>query len=142
MADQYTADQMITALQKTKGMKTLAAQELGCAYNTVQRYIENYSSVRAAYELEREKRGDSLELTALNKALSGDTALLIFMLKTQFHERGFTERLRIEGNLKLEVVNQLVAVLIDKGFDPAETFEQMIKRLQTVDNGDPKLPSG
>jgi hypothetical protein len=81
-------------------------------------------------------------LTALKKAIAGDTALLIFMLKTQFHERGFTERLRIEGGLKLEVVNELATLLKEKGFDPAATFEQIIKRLQTVDNGDPKLPAG
>jgi hypothetical protein len=140
--EQFTAQQMINALIESQGFLTHAAHLLGCHYKTVERYVNVYPSVKEAVKEAREKRGDTLELTALKKAIAGDTALLIFMLKTQFHERGFTERLRIEGNLKLEVVNQLVAVLIEKGFDPAETFEQMIKRLQTVDNGDPKLPAG
>jgi hypothetical protein len=74
--------------------------------------------------------------------MKGNAQLLMFHLRTQFAERGYTEKLRIEGGLKLEVINQLVSALVDKGFDPADTFEQMIKRLETVDNGDPKLPAG
>jgi hypothetical protein len=93
----YTAQQMIDALVATKGMKTLAAVRLGCAYNTVQSYIEKYPTVREAYETAHSKMGDAVELKLYDKAMNGDTTAMIFMLKTKFRERGYSERFEMTG---------------------------------------------
>jgi molybdenum-dependent DNA-binding transcriptional regulator ModE len=103
----YTAKQIIQALEETKGMKTLAAKKLGCSYNTVQRYINEYPTVKEAYEQAHNTMGDAVELKLYDKAMSGDTTAMIFMLKTKFKSRGYVERQEVTGQdgsaLKIEI---------------------------------------
>ena len=93
----YSAKQIIEALEDTKGMKTLAAKKLGCSYNTIQRYINEYPTVKEAYEKAHNLMGDAVELKLYEKAMSGDTTAMIFMLKTKFKERGYVERKEVTG---------------------------------------------
>jgi hypothetical protein len=135
--DQYTAEQMITALQATKGMVTLAARHLGCSVNTVQRYIEKYPTVKTARDTERDKMGDAVELALYDEAVNKrNTAALIFMAKTLFKDRGYIERLEIYGNLNITLVNKLAQLLEAQGHDPSSTFNDMIAELmkQNVDS--------
>src|SRR5688572_8703617 len=91
--EKYTAEQMIKALQATKGMITLAARHLGCSHVTVLRYIEQYPTVKAARDQERDKMGDAVELALYDEAVNKrNTAALIFMAKTLFKDRGYVER--------------------------------------------------
>ena len=96
--EQYKAEQMIAALQATKGMVTLAARHLGCSVNTVQRYISEYPTVKAARDTEREKMGDAVELALYDEAVNKrNTAALIFMAKTLFKDRGYVDRQEVTG---------------------------------------------
>lgn len=124
--EKYTAEQMIEALQATKGMITLAAQHLGCSVHTIQRYIKHYPTVKAAKETEREKLGDRVELTLYNEAIKQrNVTALIFLAKTQFKDRGFVEQL----NVNITIVNKLVRLLEAKGHDPSDVFNDMIAAL-------------
>lgn len=124
--EKYTAEQMIEALQATKGMVSLAARKLGCSHVTVLRYIEQYPTVKAARDAERYKMGDSVELTLYDEAIQKrNVTALIFLAKTLFKDRGFVEQL----NINITVVNKLVRLLEAKGHDPSEVFNEMIAAL-------------
>jgi hypothetical protein len=101
--EQYTAAQMIEALKATRGMKTLAAKRLGCAYNTVVRYIDKYPTVKQAQHEAHEGLGDAVETTLISQALgkqakdgeytrAPNITALIFLAKTRFKDRGYVER--------------------------------------------------
>ena len=121
--EQYTAQQMIDALMATKGMKTLAARKLGCSYVTVQRYIEKYPTVRAAFEEAQEQSGDMVELKLLEQIQKGDTTAIIFALKTRYRSRGYNERLDIGFDIaQLKEFNEMMRSI---GKDPAVVLKRM-----------------
>jgi len=106
--DKFPAQEMIAALAETRGMITLAAKRLGCASNTVRRYIREYPTVAAAKEEAHENLGDNVELTLVAMAMgerdkSGhytrepNIAALIFLAKTKFKARGYVERMEYTG---------------------------------------------
>ena len=126
--DKYTAEQMITALRETKGMLTLAARKLGCSNTTVMRYINEYPTVKAARDEEREKMGDAVELALYDEAVNKrNTAALIFMAKTLFKDRGYVERQEV--NINLQIVNKLVHLLEEQGHDASRVFNDMVAEL-------------
>lgn len=97
-AEKFTAEQVADALTETRGMKTLAAKRLGCAYNTIQRYIDKYASVRDALDRAHESLGDQVELALFDEAVNKrNTAALIFLAKTKFKARGYVERSEVTG---------------------------------------------
>ena len=57
----YTAEQMIKAVRKNKGILTLAARDLGCTRQTVHRYVNNYATIKAAVDDERNSLLDMAE---------------------------------------------------------------------------------
>jgi len=106
--EKYTAQEMINALTETRGMITLAAKRLGCAPNTVRRYVENYVTVAEAKYEAHENLGDQVELTLVSEALgerdangkytrAPNTASLIFLAKTKYKDRGYVERQEFTG---------------------------------------------
>lgn len=127
----YTTEQMINALKATKGMKTLAAQHLGCDYRTVQSYIEKFPTVAAAYAEIHERTGDTVELKLIEKVMSGDTTAIIFALKTKYRSRGYTER--IELGVDPELLLTLIAAIKDHGLEPSKIFNSMIAELVDAD---------
>jgi len=130
--EQFTAQEMIDALTATRGMITLAAQKLDCAPNTVRRYIREYKSVAEAQRTNRDKMTDAVELKLYDKMMSGDTTAIIFYLKTQARDRGYVEKILIEGNIQLELVNQVVKAAEAAGVDASEVFNAIIAELAAV----------
>lgn len=126
--DRFTAEQVAAALTATKGMKTLAAKQLGCSYNTVHRYVNEYATVKTAYEEAQAARGDALELKAYNEAMNGNSALLIFLLKTQFKDRGYTERLEIDMRY-VPMVKQIEQLAAQRGTSAGDLFNDLISVL-------------
>ena len=106
-SDKYTAQEMIDALTFTKGMITVAARKLGCAPNTVRRYIREYKTVAEAKREAHENLGDQVELTLASMALGErdaagrfirepNIAALIFIAKTKFRDRGYVEKQHVQ----------------------------------------------
>lgn len=100
-------------------MVTLAAKRIGCAPNTVRRYIREYVTVAEAKQEAHENLGDQVELTLVSMALGErsqtgkfirepNIAALIFLAKTKFKERGFVERQEQDhiGELIVRVVRE------------------------------------
>lgn len=105
-ADQYTITEMVDALTKTRGMKTLAAKQLGCAYNTIVSYMEKYPEVAQAAVDAHENMLDAVELKLFERCMQNDITAIIFTLKTQGRKRGYIEKQEQEhsGGLKIEIV--------------------------------------
>lgn len=127
--EQYTAQQMIDALLATRGMTTLAAKRLGCSWNTVNRYIEKYPTVKAAQIEAQEQSGDMVELKLLERVQAGDTTAIIFALKTRYRDRGYNERLDIGFDVaQLKEFNEAMRNL---GKDPADILRKMTDRARS-----------
>jgi len=68
----FTPEQMIRAIEETKGLITLTARKLGCTAETVRGYARRYASVRKALEEEREKTLDVAELALFSQVQAGE----------------------------------------------------------------------
>ena len=132
--DQYTAQQMIDALLAENGMATRAAKRLGCSHTTVYRYIDTYPTVAAAKELAHEQLGDQLELTLYDEALKErNTAVMIFLAKTKYKSRGYTERVEnINLDLTPELQKQLNEVAKALGVSAGDLLEAYVQELARV----------
>lgn len=89
---QYTAADIIVALEQTKGMISLAAKRLGCHPNTVRNYAKRYPSVAQALQEQREGFIDTAELALMNAVKKGEGWAIAFTLRTIGRNRGYVER--------------------------------------------------
>ena len=88
----YTVGQVAEALDACKGLIYLAARRLGCTSATVINYTNRYPSLRAIVAEFRGRRVDAAE-AALDKAvLAGEPWAVLFLLRTQGKDRGYTEK--------------------------------------------------
>lgn len=128
----YKINDMINAINATKGMVYVAADKLGCDPVTIYNYAKKYPEVQAAIDAQRGRMVDTAEL-ALWKALqNGEGWAISLTLKTIGRERGYTEKLLIEGNIQLELVNQVVKAAEQAGVDASEVFNAIIAELAAV----------
>jgi hypothetical protein len=95
--DKYTIDQVIAALKATGGIKTLAAQKLGCDPSTVHGYINRYWEIGEAVAQVAESVLDLAEAKLLKHIKGGNLTAIIFYLKTQGKQRGWVERVEATG---------------------------------------------
>lgn len=126
--EQFTAKQMIDALRQTKGMITLAARQLGCASNTVRRYVREYPTVAEAWKEFHEQTGDAVELALYDEAINKrNTAALIFLAKTKYKGRGYTERLEhVILDVPVALQEELKRELEAAGIDQQTVFRELI----------------
>ena len=54
MGNSYTAQTFIDAIPGTGGIVSAIARKVGCEWNTARKYIDNYPTVKAAYDAECE----------------------------------------------------------------------------------------
>lgn len=90
--EKFTAGEMIEAIKKNNGILAKAAQALGCSRKTVSNYVNNYTTVKDAYDEANETNIDFVESKLMSNIQSGDTTAIIFFLKTKAKKRGYVER--------------------------------------------------
>lgn len=93
----YTIDQMVEAAHSSYGLVANMAKKLGCERQTVYNYAKKYKTVETAIEQARVGIVDIAETALLKKIAGGDTASIIFTLKTLGKARGYVERSEITG---------------------------------------------
>lgn len=94
MADKphYTAQQMVEALESSRGLVSVAAKRMRCSPTTIRAYAKKHKSVAEAMRDQRAEVTDMAE-AALFKAISnGEAWAVCFYLKTQGKDRGYVER--------------------------------------------------
>lgn len=89
---QFTATDIIKALDEHKGMVYLAAKALRCSHQTIYNYAKRYVSVQEAIDRNRGQVLDTAELALYNAILSGEHWAVTFALKTIGRERGYVEK--------------------------------------------------
>jgi transposase-like protein len=93
----FTPEQMIKALEESKGLIAPAARALGCSRATVRSYIDEYSAVAQA-KLDQEEAVKDMAENALYAAiLRGEAWAICFYLKCRAKDRGYVERAELTG---------------------------------------------
>jgi hypothetical protein len=96
---EQTAKKIIAAIKDrdVRGLLTKAANKAGVSYRTVNRYVHDFPSVAEAWQEAKEAMLDFAESKLYEKINHGDTACIIFYLKTQGKNRGYVERQEFAG---------------------------------------------
>lgn len=99
MADKehWTAKQMIDALTESKGLISIAARKLGCSYNTVRNYIDNYPTVAAVLKEQRAAFVDIAELKLMGAVNSSQPWAVSLVLRTLGKDRGYVPSTEVTG---------------------------------------------
>jgi len=113
--DKFTAQQMITAIEKANGNLSVAAEYLGCTRKTVYRYVNKFSTVKDALEDSRETSVDFVENKLMKAIKDGNITAMIFFLKTQGKHRGWVERQEITGKDGAPMEINTVEIVKDYG---------------------------
>ena len=93
----YTQEQMIEALEQSKGLIAPAARALGCSRDTIRSYLDEYSAVAQA-KLDQEEAVKDMAENALYAAiLRGEAWAICFYLKCRAKDRGYVERAELTG---------------------------------------------
>jgi hypothetical protein len=97
MANKYTQEAMIRAIEAANGMIYIAARKLGCSHQTVYNYARRYPAVQKTIDEQRGILLDTAELALLKAITQGEGWAVCFTLKTLGKQRGFVERQEITG---------------------------------------------
>ena len=68
----YTAQQFIDAIPGTGGIVSAIADNVGCAWNTAKKYIDEYSTVNQAWQNERNRIKDQARHNVITSIEKGD----------------------------------------------------------------------
>jgi transposase-like protein len=93
----FSPEQMVRALEESKGLIAPAARALGCSRDTIRTYIDEYSAVAQA-KLDQEEAVKDMAENALYAAiLRGEAWAICFYLKCRAKDRGYVERAELTG---------------------------------------------
>jgi hypothetical protein len=93
----YTQEQVIEALEQSKGLIAPAARTLGCSRDTIRTYLEEYTAVAQAKLDQREAVTDMAENALYAAILRGEAWAICFYLKCMAKDRGYVEKAEISG---------------------------------------------
>ena len=93
----YTQEQMIKALEESKGLIAPAARALGCSRDNIRSYLEEYTAVAEAKLDQREAVTDMAENALYAAILRGEAWAICFYLKCMAKDRGYVEKAEISG---------------------------------------------
>lgn len=107
----FTVEQVADALTKSHGFLSGAAKALGCTRRTITNYLNRHESLRRHVDELREQRLDFAEGVLMRLIKEGNVAAVIFFLKTQGRNRGYTERFEVAG--ESDALREFTASLAD-----------------------------
>lgn len=93
----FTQQQVVAALNNSKGMVYVAARQLGCSANTIYNYAKRYPAVKETIEAERGLMVDTAELALWKAIQAGEGWAISLTLKTLGKQRGYVERSEVTG---------------------------------------------
>lgn len=108
--EHLTVKQVETALKEAKGYLSIAADRLGCAYQTVRNYINRHQTLQAVLEAINERQVDLSENKLISQINEGNTTAIIFHLKCKGKKRGYVEKTEVEHSGALSVTEFINAL--------------------------------
>ena len=97
MGSSYSAQVFIDAIAGTGGIVSAIARKVGCDWNTAKKYIDQYPTVKAAYDAECEAMLDLAESTVLKNIKDGDTQDAKWYLTKKGKRRGYGDAVEVTG---------------------------------------------
>jgi len=97
MGKQYTAQEFIDAIPGTGGIVSALARKVQCDWNTAKKWIDEYPTVKRAYDAECESMLDLAESTLLKNIKDGDTADAKWYLTKKGKRRGYGDSVEVLG---------------------------------------------
>jgi hypothetical protein len=94
----YEPGLIASALERSRGMITVAARMLRCSRQTIYNAVHIYSEVKTARDDARELLLDTAELSLLNAVNKGQAWAVCFYLKTQGRKRGYVEKVDVSAD--------------------------------------------
>lgn len=99
-----TTEQITHAVEKKAGNITEAAKALGVTREYLSRVVNADESLRELVKQQRESLVDIAESEARKQIKQGNTAIIIFTLKTLGKERGYVERVEQQHSGSVDLV--------------------------------------
>lgn len=141
-APTFQASQFIAAIPGTSGIVSTIAKKVGCSWNTAKSFIDNYPTVKAAWEAEREALLDLSESVISNNIKLGlkqqqetqapvDTSDAKWVLSRLGKGRGYNEKLEVDLLVEKELEKALDT--LEKGLSP-EVYGAVIDALAGKDS--------
>jgi Bacterial regulatory protein, Fis family len=93
----YKKAEIAEALRRTLGVRSAAANALGCVPATITKYLKQYPDLA---DVQREAEASAIDLaeSKLYKLIqSGNLTAIMFFLRTKGRGRGYNERYEISG---------------------------------------------
>ena len=97
MADKFSKEQMLMAIEDSYGIVSQVADRLGCAWHTAEKYINRWEETRQAFDDENERALDFSERQMLKQIRDGDGPMIRFHLMTKGKKRGYVQRTEMTG---------------------------------------------
>ena len=95
--EKFPAQVIADALIAAKGLKSVAALSVPCAWNTVDRYVRTYKICRDALDIARDQTTDIAEGKLYLAIGKGEPWAIALYLRTQGRNRGYFERQELTG---------------------------------------------
>lgn len=98
MASQkFKIEDVVLALQESKGLVYVAARRLGCSANTIYNYAKKHPVIQETIDQERGLMVDTAELALWRAIQDGEGWAIALVLKTLGKQRGYVERQELTG---------------------------------------------
>lgn len=97
-----SAARAIKAIEGSGGLISVIARRLECTRKTVYNLRDRYATVKQAIEDEKESMKDFAEGKLSEQIKNGNMTAIIFYLKTQAKDRGYTERHEFTGDVTVK----------------------------------------
>lgn len=130
--EKFTPGQVAWALRTTKGGIAAASRVLGCARNTVLRYLDQYPELRETAQEEVELALDLAEHSSFVDAACGDPKARQFLLLTRGRARGYVlnKEVALTPGQPLPSARHHTVVMIDG--NKAECMAKVERMRETV----------
>lgn len=113
--DQFTAQQFIDQIPGSSGIISTIAKRVGCSWLVARKYIDNYPTIKAAFEAERESLLDIAESVVANNiklalkqqqagAGLADSQDAKWVLSRLGKHRGYSDKQEVDHTGKVDVV--------------------------------------
>ena len=127
----YSSAAIAQALRDTQGNVVAASRLLGSCSETVRRRVYREPRLKALRAELYACAGDELESEALSRALDRESPdsgrMLTFLLRTRYHDRGYSERLQIGLELDVAELQEFVQAVRAIDVDPAQVIRRVTR---------------
>lgn len=107
---------MLRAMEATMGVISVACEQVGISRFVYYKWLREDEEFARSIESIAERQKDFVEAQLLKRIKEGSDAAIIFYAKTKMKERGYQERVEVDGNNKHDVT---IRVIRDAGSNPA-----------------------